>query len=408
MLMNTFPMAMEVNLFVLGAEVELQECETVDQSSIVLENKQDLPSWQTLQNFDASSDDEASDTSATLSSKLAPFEGPCRRQPEPHTCQECQRVFYRYSAYATHRRWHIKRASYLQFKSDHQVIRSDGMENSKSMIVNGEFTKTEGAQKFLTEDGARLLNVCQKCACYCKKKNNLIRHLDWHMRHGFSVSKNEKFNSELVVKAEDDDDDEKAHYTLNSEDDKIMNRDLPEANCKIEDNMEQVDEHTISNSYCDFETKEQKCTIKNAFPLHIQKDRLVHIAKRPKPLYRCRDCGVRFYQVLYLNRHLKRGKMRRGKTRKKYKCNCGRSPLGTLHFLRHQLNHLTATAFICATCGLSLRGYRQLRAHSWLHPLVTHFLCSCGAVFNQLPRYMWHSLLNSMPHRRRNKKVKQV
>ncbi|KAM9299071.1 uncharacterized protein PAF06_016082 [Gastrophryne carolinensis] len=116
------------------------------------------------------------------------------------------------------------------------------------------------------------------------------------------------------------------------------------------------------------------------------------LLNRVRSPHRCRDCGTRFRQAWQLKRHC--SKVTRNAL-KKHRCECGRTPIGSLHFLLHQLQHLRDTPFNCATCGKRLRGYRQLRAHGWVHRLVSHFQCKCGARFTQLPRYLWHSLLNN-------------
>ncbi|XP_018410111.1 PREDICTED: uncharacterized protein LOC108785524 [Nanorana parkeri] len=133
---------------------------------------------------------------------------------------------------------------------------------------------------------------------------------------------------------------------------------------------------------------------RKAYSLQILPSKLAaKCLSRPKPPHRCRDCGVRFYQFWRLKQHRLKG-FGKTCTLKKHQCDCSRTPIGSLHFLLHQLQHLSDTAFICEVCSKSLRGYRQLQAHSWVHPLVSQFLCKCGTRFTKLPRYLWHSLKN--------------
>nr|XP_033770473.1 zinc finger protein 585B-like isoform X2 [Geotrypetes seraphini] len=108
--------------------------------------------------------------------------------------------------------------------------------------------------------------------------------------------------------------------------------------------------------------------------------------------FKCWDCGVQYPWLSELKRHLDAQKR---KGRRAHHCECGKAFWGQLHFLRHQLQHLEDTTFICATCGQSLTRYRQLLSHSRIHPNVSHFQCSCGAQFSRLPRYLWHTLRNT-------------
>ncbi|XP_073458013.1 uncharacterized protein [Aquarana catesbeiana] len=117
------------------------------------------------------------------------------------------------------------------------------------------------------------------------------------------------------------------------------------------------------------------------------------LLSRPRPPHRCRDCGIRFHQIWRLKQHRLKG-FGKTCTLKKHQCDCGRTPIGSLHFLLHQLQHLSDTTFTCAVCNKSLCGYRQLQAHSLVHPLVSQFQCKCGSRFTKLPRYLWHSLKN--------------
>ncbi|XP_077312860.1 uncharacterized protein LOC143933738 [Lithobates pipiens] len=117
------------------------------------------------------------------------------------------------------------------------------------------------------------------------------------------------------------------------------------------------------------------------------------LLSRPRPPHRCRDCGIHFHQIWRLKQHRLKG-FGKTCTLKKHQCDCGRTPIGSLHFLLHQLQHLSDTTFTCAVCNKSLCGYRQLQAHSLVHPLVSQFQCKCGSRFTKLPRYLWHSLKN--------------
>ncbi|XP_030067865.1 zinc finger protein 780B [Microcaecilia unicolor] len=114
--------------------------------------------------------------------------------------------------------------------------------------------------------------------------------------------------------------------------------------------------------------------------------------------FKCWDCGVQYPWLSELRRHLDAQKK---KGRRAHRCECGKAFWGQLHFLRHQLQHLEDTTFICATCGQSLTRYKQLLSHSRIHPNVSHFQCSCGAQFSRLPRYLWHTLRNTRMRRGR-------
>ncbi|XP_068098105.1 zinc finger protein 107-like [Hyperolius riggenbachi] len=126
-------------------------------------------------------------------------------------------------------------------------------------------------------------------------------------------------------------------------------------------------------------------------PFILPKKLVTRLLNRYRAPHRCRDCGVRFCQPWRLRLHRFKVDRNKGSLRKHY-CDCGRTPIGSLHFLLHQLQHLSDTAFICAVCAKALHGYRQLQAHSWVHPLASQFQCRCGARFTKLPKYLWHSL----------------
>lgn len=109
---------------------------------------------------------------------------------------------------------------------------------------------------------------------------------------------------------------------------------------------------------------------------------------KTKRRYECRDCGAFYGLASQLKRHRRRKK---GQYRI-HRCDCRKVFRGRMHFLRHQLQHLETTVFICATCGRSLMGHQQLLSHGWVHPNVSRFQCSCGVEFRRLPSYLWHTL----------------
>ncbi|XP_069057360.1 uncharacterized protein [Pleurodeles waltl] len=109
---------------------------------------------------------------------------------------------------------------------------------------------------------------------------------------------------------------------------------------------------------------------------------------KTKRRFGCRDCGALYGLASQLKRHRSRKK----RQYRIHRCDCRKVFRGQLHFLRHQLQHLEATVFICATCGRSLMGHQQLLSHGWVHPNVSRFQCSCGVEFRRLPSYLWHTL----------------
>ncbi|CAH2318704.1 zinc finger 70-like [Pelobates cultripes] len=130
-------------------------------------------------------------------------------------------------------------------------------------------------------------------------------------------------------------------------------------------------------------------------PVTLPLKTLARIGKRLKHSYQCQDCGAQFLQYSQWKRHQQKGKVHKGGLKENHKCDCGRHIFGPLHLLRHQLQHISGTPFVCSVCGQCLRGYRRLQAHSWVHPLASRFQCDCGEMFTHLSRYLWHSLLNS-------------
>ncbi|MEE6481831.1 hypothetical protein FKM82_013015 [Ascaphus truei] len=354
------------------------------------------------------------------------------RVHKSYSCQQCGGMFVERCAYATHIRWHMKKAEGLQMNAVNQTVKKVILEDER--LGHDVSAQKEEVQSLPRggEDGTSLLYSCYECGSCFRLKCNLVRHLNWHMRQNIFVGGEEKkyygddiiytevetyqqvpsevpeSSFELVVGTEDED--EQGSCTLASEDEIVQSFIGTEfieevgASAKTVSQEEQLDRYEMGIEW-DFQTPEERSKRQNPCPVHLPRDLLAQIASRPQLPYRCRDCGARFHQAWQLKRHRHRGEVRKVTTRRKHRCDCGRAPVGSLHFLRHQLQHLIDTVFICAECGKSLRGYRKLRTHSLLHPLVSRFQCTCGVLFSQLPRYLWHSLLNRSFRRVRGGKV---
>ncbi|XP_069803130.1 zinc finger protein 665-like [Dendropsophus ebraccatus] len=293
--------------------------------------------------------------------------------PDTFVCPECGRVFFKRIAYANHSRWHVKeRELALSVKAAAQA-------NALGYPLK---PSTGGSSRDLPQG-----------------YSSLVKHIDLGEQQNFYmggetvdhplVESGQKRTSmevpEFIFELEVGT--ESFHENLASKASEVV-----ESSGDVEDTTLRTE--TSSSISTTEEPSEIPAPLSQVLPYKLLGRRL----KRPRPPHRCRDCGVCLSQSWKLKRH----QYRRSRC-KRHRCDCGRSLAGSLHFLRHQLEHLSDTAFICAVCGKALRGYKQLRAHSWVHPLVSQFQCKCGARFTQLPKYLWHSLLNKPRGRRRLK-----
>ncbi|KAM4014844.1 uncharacterized protein ACNLHF_001580 [Anomaloglossus baeobatrachus] len=300
------------------------------------------------------------------------------------TCEECGRVFHKTSAYSNHKRWHIKeRELVLQVRAASQAPLARGDANTMGHYLNKSLKESNG--KALPISDLEVDHLRGYESLPNQESLTMLDDLD-QQRTSLEVP---EFIFELVVGTES------FHEGLTSTDQQITQ------NVEVLRDAEETTSRTQTSLFIS-DTKEPS---EGPVPpsLVLPYEFLVHLFKRPRPPYRCRECGVYFSQSWRMKLHQKKGATRRPGW-KKHRCNCGRSPAGLLHLLRHQLQHLSHTVFTCATCGKLLRGYRRLQAHSWMHPLVSQFQCDCGARFRRLPRYLWHSILNKTKGRRRGEK----
>ncbi|XP_063798581.1 zinc finger protein 16-like isoform X2 [Pseudophryne corroboree] len=326
------------------------------------------------------------------------------------SCQLCGRVFNKSCSFSNHTRWHTKEREFLKsVKAEAQMVLMEGEE----YVEVGDITDVEDQQNRPTDrdhdDGITFSDVHDDNSNF-QGFSGQVKHLNLGDLHTNGEKPNSSEDSgdnpnsnqvdsnqqrpstlvpeyifELVVGTEDVCEvllAEGRHLIQNVEDLRTTGDD------------EEITPRPQVGSFITTEPKEPPIY----FPLILPYALVARLLKRPKPPRRCRDCGTRFYQAWRLQLHQHKHTNR--KTLNKHQCDCGRTPVGSLHFLRHQLEHLSSTAFICAVCGKVLRGYRQLQAHSWLHPLVSQFQCTCGARFTQLPKYLWHSLLNKTKDRK--------
>ncbi|KAM4704319.1 uncharacterized protein WCC33_012727 [Rhinophrynus dorsalis] len=341
------------------------------------------------------------------------------RELKSYTCQHCGRLFEGYRAYATHSRWHMK--EYMKFLAEKQKGENEGgdQQDASSQLLKQQSQlggKTEKEQHF----------PCDDCGRVFRHKSSLVRHLRSQTHQNLFVGKEQRHPTDdamfsalelyqqgpsfVVPESSFEQMSGTENENILTSDkiiDELLNKEMIEENdvAPTSENLEWQLNHVESE--LNLQTPEVKKVKRNPI-LTMPRELLVRLSKRPQPPQKCQDCGARFYQTWQLKRHqCKIRKHSKHTTRRKQKCDCGRSPVGSLHFLRHQLQHLSDTAFICEECGKALRGYHQLRAHSWVHPLVSRFQCSCGAMFTQLPRYLWHTLLNSSDRRKREKGKKR-
>ncbi|XP_053307668.1 zinc finger protein 445-like [Spea bombifrons] len=249
-----------------------------------------------------------------------------------------------------------------------------------SQMEKSQSSHTEGKS-----DGRRF-HSCEECGRTFRLTDALIRHQNGHKKKKFFFRSKEEKNDEGSKN--------KTLYHLDIESSVMAKK--AEVNAKVEG---QLGQHTLPKGDWDGQLCDTKSKLSVRLPLSMSHAFLEHVSRRSQLSSCCRDCGAYFTRSWQLKRHQRKKSAHQGGTLKKYKCDCGRNLVGPLHFLRHQLQHLGDTAFICSVCGRTLRGYCQLRAHSWRHPLVSRFKCKCGAAFTRLPRYLWHSLANSKANR---------
>lgn len=119
-------------------------------------------------------------------------------------------------------------------------------------------------------------------------------------------------------------------------------------------------------------------------------------SKAPRP---CRECGAILRQPSHIisHRYLHRG-------RRPHRCQCGRAFVRRMHLLRHCVQHAEAMSFICASCGETFTGARQLAEHmngksrkkysSSSAKCKMPFTCDCGQPFFRPSAYIWHQLSN--------------
>uniref|UniRef100_A0A8C5Q6I2 C2H2-type domain-containing protein n=1 Tax=Leptobrachium leishanense TaxID=445787 RepID=A0A8C5Q6I2_9ANUR len=223
--------------------------------------------------------------------------------------------------------------------------------------------------------------LCDKCSRGFRRKHTFEKHkcsLDF-----------DDSNLDLVIRTVDDsmlyDEDEMPIEFIDSD----LEKGVDEVN---DEYMDGVSQHPLTGKDWDSHSPDRaKYPIPR--PVTLPRKTLMRVLRRGKLSHRCKDCGAQFLQYNQWKRHQR--KLKKPKIRTKfYKCDCGRKIIGPLHLLRHQLQHINDTPFVCSVCGQCLRGYRRLRAHSWVHPLASRFQCDCGVMFTHLSRYLWHTFLN--------------
>ncbi|KAG8433775.1 hypothetical protein GDO86_012221 [Hymenochirus boettgeri] len=326
-----------------------------------------------------------------------------------YTCQQCGRVFERSCAFSTHIRWHLKESE-LELRAK---IHDQKVHLAKKAIASQQGGSIDSIKRpVIGFEDVDLPFSCDECGRCFRHKGNLVKHLNWHMNHNYHVAamKQKNFGSEIYPPQPYFPDIQYSTDMITSleeeiepviADDEIIHHFIDEDFVRGSDAKVTIPAMKMGQA------EGEKGEIQKSLPRAMPHSFMVKFSKRPKPPHKCQDCGVRFYKPLQLKRHQHRAIGRKSTARKKHKCDCGRSAVGSLHFLRHQLQHLSDTGFICEMCGQALCGYHQLRAHSWIHPLVSRFQCSCGAKFSQLPRYLWHSLINNSDPKKKEQKGKK-
>ncbi|XP_029431948.1 zinc finger protein 420-like isoform X2 [Rhinatrema bivittatum] len=316
---------------------------------------------------------------------------------KPYKCDECGRKFLHKCNLVRHISWHMD-ANFFSSKQDGEgpSSASDLPANLMSPPVSEE-----------VNSGHLSSRVPQSTSFEARPEQLLT---------------DEESDIQLVVKTEEDDTDqdpfEEGPYLLGDEqelNERYMVMEVPGDNnmgtktvmVKLKDNQSLEDlqalDIDLSNDWSSEEVPsqgrmqpEQDCKVR----IPSARDQAMYaflgslaskVSSRLKAMrrFKCWDCGVQYHWLSELRRHLEAQKR---KSRRAHHCECGKAFWGQLHFLRHQLQHLEDTTFICATCGQSLTRYKQLLSHSRIHPNVSHFQCSCGAQFSRLPRYLLHTL----------------
>ncbi|CAI9617493.1 unnamed protein product [Staurois parvus] len=368
----------------------------------------------------------------------------CTSSVEVFTCKYCGRVFNKLCAYTNHSRWHVKEKE-LQNKFNAKARRA---------LVDEEHLKEGDTKNTLNHDMSFDVDTNKGVADVCIDDGNvqgycrLVRQLSLDEQHNLP-------SCEQVVKSEEP---SRPSLPIQMETKPQTIPEVLESVLELVVGTEEVHEILLSKAglvfrktenyenaeevvtdvaeVCEKETEEKQVSGMHSEPAESQIARMhsepaenqipglrlkpekaqnpgkqlepekkiyfpkmlpsriaVQCLSRPRPPYRCRDCGIRFHQIWRLKQHRLKG-FGKTCTLKKHQCDCGRTPIGSLHFLLHQLQHLSDTAFTCAVCSKTLSGYRKLQAHSLVHPLVSQFQCKCGTRFTKLPRYLWHSLKN--------------
>ncbi|XP_062848002.1 uncharacterized protein si:dkey-79d12.4 [Trichomycterus rosablanca] len=125
----------------------------------------------------------------------------------------------------------------------------------------------------------------------------------------------------------------------------------------------------------------------------------------------CRQCGVMSCQpsVSVQHRYQHRGL-------RLHRCQCGRAFQHRLHLLRHQVQHAESTCYVCATCGRTFHGTRQLARHRLdtffrkkaRKDCTNVFPCYCGQVFGRPSALLWHMLKNVKVRKSRLKEFPSI
>ncbi|OCT73283.1 zinc finger protein 70 [Xenopus laevis] len=325
-----------------------------------------------------------------------------------YTCQQCGRVFERSCAFSTHIRWHLKESE-LELRAK---IHDQKVNLAKKAIASEGGSWQTMKNPVIGFEDVDLPFSCDECGRCFRHKGNLVKHLNWHMSHNFHVAAMKEKNLGLGLYPPEPYFPD-LQYTpemlasMQEEDDNVIGEDEIIHHFIDEDFVRASDTKKTAREKQRSHTAAGKGEAQKSLPQSMSHAFMVQFSKRPKPPLKCPDCGVRFYRLSHLKRHQHRVSGRKVPVKRKHKCDCGKSTVGSLHFLRHQLQHLSDTGFICEMCGQALCGYHQLRAHSWIHPLVSRFQCSCGAKFSQLPRYLWHSLMNNSDLKKKGQKNKK-